>query len=818
MKILVWSCALCAMYLTQINPAQAKAAQSKAAKSKATKQQAQVQKGKFEYDPADETVHAAIVGGDTCYDPHVVAAGGKLWLTWLEFEPVKGDRIWIGTREADSADWTTRKCITPEPGMYQNPTLTPDKTGGFWLTFEQGQGEKWSVAVLKLRADGSVDDRSAQATLIGAGINHRTAAAADGVWVVWQTPKDGVFNIAVARLTADGVKDAETIGRTGTASDWEPGIAVAPNGDVRVVWDARDGSQTSYDIYTRVRTKAGWQPQAILSAEKGFEACPRVAIDPAGRTWAAWEEGNQNWGEHYIPEMCKTSPTRLDMTDINGPLHAFRRLHLGPVVGNSSACIAPVVPMPAFAKIAHRPGGPQGVELLGGYYEHPELTIDGAGRLWVVYRHYYLPWLGVGKTTHVQESWGVYARCFDGKDWSKLFRCDIGQGDGLQRLEVAPLADGIALAYTTGRTDRRPDTTAGVVVAAIHLDGRATAYESAATPEPQAERTHWGDTPKDNSQEYRVFYGDLHRHTDLSLCFVPTDGTMEDAYRYAIDVAHLDFMGITDHSRDIANGNGKSLLWWRCTKEVGRHNLTPRFMPMYAYEHSRSMEDHNVISLEPKLWSNTMPFPELWKQMDNDSFSIPHQTGAPLIPPSGVIPFALTDKTWTYRDDVHRPLMEIYQGCRDRIIEPDANRGLLKGHILGFIASSDHLSTNASFACVWANKATRETIFRAMQARRTFGATAKIRLKVMMGSHWMGEQVPAAEVGPVHVEAEGTASIESLDLIVDGRVQQTLPQNKQKISTDITLPTFSGSGIHYFYVRVRQTDGNYAWASPIWIK
>jgi hypothetical protein len=110
-----------------------------------------------------------------------------------------------------------------------------------------------------------------------------------------------------------------------------------------------------------------------------------------------------------------------------------------------------------------------------------------------------------------------------------------------------------------------------------------------------------------------------------------------------------------------------------------------------------------------------------------------------------------------------------------------------------------------------------------MQARRTFGATAKISLRMMMGKHWMGEQVSTGEVGVVHVVADGTAAIKGVDLIVDGRVSKTLPQDKQRIKLDLTLPAFASdqatsAGIHYFYVRVRQTDGNLAWSSPIWVK
>jgi hypothetical protein len=646
------------------------------------------------------------------------------------------------------------------------------------------------------------------------------------MWVVWQAPKDGQFDVIAALLNDKGVIEASTLkwshSSQGDLNEWQPDIAVVPNGDLHVIWDAHDlNGGGGFDVYGCSRRDGNWGLAKRISFQEAFEARARVAADPAGRAWALWETGNENWGGRYISRMRKFNQEYLEITDENGPLHAFRQLTLACTesFGNMDTVDA-ALPMPAFDDLADRPNPRKGVERLGGYYEAGELAIDGLGRVWVAYRHYYLPWAGIEKTTHVQEDWGVYARCFDGREWSGLFRCDIGQGDGMQRLRIAPLKDGIVLTYTTGRTDRRGGTSRpGTVIASIHLPGdpaKAPSFWPEIIPYSPA-RLRPAKAPLPGS-EYRVFFGDLHRHTDLSLCYVPTDGTMDDAYRFAIDAAELDFMGITDHARDIAEGDAKSLLWWRCRKEVSRHDLSPKFIPMYAYEHSRGGEDHNVISLKANLWPDKMPFPELWKQMDDDSFSIPHQTLCKDIPPGGEMPLGLDEKTWKYRDDARRPLLEIYQGCRDRAIERDAHVALGKGHIMGFIASSDHLSTNASFAGVWAKEKTREAIFRAMQARRTFGATDRIRLKVTMGEHWMGEKVAASEVKPVRVEVAGTASINAIELIVDGQVKQALPQKGEEVKTEMSLPALTGPGIHYFYIRVRQSDGNQAWSSPIWLE
>jgi len=800
--------------------------------------------GRFEYDPADETVRARMIGGETCHDPHVLSRGDTLWFTWLEFEPGQGDRIWLGRRTAAgcpgveasessvSADegWISRRCITPDPAVYQNPTLTADKEGGFWLTYEQQQGAKWSVAALRISEEGTVSGRKTnqgetpEALILGKGINHRTASDPQGgCWLVWQAATKGRFDIVAARLTNDGLSQLEPVGKLRGVNDWQPDVTVLPNGEVRVIWDAHEDPDSGFNVYVCSRRKGEWQAERAVAATNAFEGRARITIDQAGRVWALWEEGNENWGKRYIPRMRKLNQEYLEITDRNGPLHAFRRLNLVRLTGDSAGSpLSPPLPMPAFKKLLQRPNAPKGVERLGGYYERGELAVDGLGRLWVVYRHYFVPWLGLEKTTHVQEDWGVYARCFDGRRWSKLFRCDIGQGDGMQRLTVASLEDGVALAYTTGRTDRRPNNAPrGMAAAIIRTAGQPYAADADAGIKEFAGRLAEPIKPAAAPPgEYQLVFGDLHRHTDLSLCFVPTDGTMDDAYRFAIDVARLDFLGITDHCRDLAQGDARSLLWWRCRKEVSRHDLSPNFIPMHAYERSRGGEDHNVVSLRPDMLRTfTYPHAEFWKELDGDTLTIPHQTMCKDIPANGEMPFGLNARTWDVRDDVHRPLLEIYQGCRDRSIERDAHFGLGKRHIFGFIASSDHLSTSASFAGVWTPERSREAIFRAMQARRTFGATDRIQLKVTSGGHWMGEKLTAPELGPVQVEAEGTATIQSLEVIVDGAVRQTLRQHAENINVGLNLPPYTGdTGIHYFYVRLRQADGNQAWSSPIWIQ
>lgn len=475
--------------------------------------------------------------------------------------------------------------------------------------------------------------------------------------------------------------------------------------------------------------------------------------------------------------------------------------------------LAKPLAMPSFAAAAKRQNSRPDCFRIGVFYERGALTVDACGRPWVVYRHYYSPQMSLarGMRTHVEGGWRLHARCIDGDEWSKLYAFDIPQRDGMQRLSITPTPDGLAAIWTTGRTDRRKDPLPrGVAMGVLsHRAGKPakpvlkpnapSTVTRAPRPAPAKPATVAGKT-------YRLFYGDLHRHTDLSLCFPFLDGSTEDAYRYAIDVAGMEFLGITDHTRDINHGNVKSQLWWRCTKNVTRHRLKDRFFAMFTYERSMGETDHNVVTLRDDVLRDfTYPLTDFWKELDRDSFTVPH---APVMA-----------KTWAHhQDDALRPLIEIYQGCRDYDSQKQARIPLDKGYHLGFIASSDHASTSASFACVWAPRNRLKSIFRSMQARRTFGATDKIRLVFRSGDHWMGERFTADAVPTSQIEIDGTAPLKQLTIYDNGLPVRQPPPDKGKRSINTTYrPGKYFTGKHYLYIHLVQADGNQAWSSPIWV-
>jgi len=781
--------------------------------------------GYYEYDPADETVPAAVFDNPNCYDADLARIGDDLWLSWLEFFPGKGDHVFLG--RCENGKLALRRRVSGHHGQYAHPTITVGSDGQVWLSYEAQLNGQWDVLLAPVDLKGFLFPPAGRVShAAGPDIRHRIAAdAVGGMWIVWQSDANGQFDILARRISKTGASEPFVVSDSPARGDWHPDVAVGPDGTVYVVWDGYDGD--SYNVYARQYRNGTWGDVAVIAGSPAFEGRARIAAGADGRVWVLWEEGAEEWGKRYTSRMRLKNRDYFEITDTCGPLHRFRRLRLALLdeQGRPRDVTTPL-PMPSIDKALRRPDAAEGSKQLGAFYERGRLTVDAGGRVWVLYRHYYVPWLGIVRNSHKEEGWGVYARCLDATGWSKLYRFDVGQGDGMQSLAAAPHGDGIDAVWTTGRTDRRrTERPRGIVLGTLTGSGKGPAAVDVASPREEKNAAIQPVRPSAQARPASVggkkcflFFGDLHRHTDLSLCFVPGDGTIDDTYRYAIDVARLDFLGITDHSRDIAQGDALSQLWWRCRKQVTRHELEPDFLPYFSYERSRPGADHNVISLRPDmLRPHTYPHPEFWKECDDDTITIPHQTITDPIEDPADPPRTLRPQVWDSHDNARRPLLEIYQGCRDRSIEHDAHEGLARRYLFGFIASSDHMSTSCSYAGVWAEQRTRESIFRAMQARRTFGATDEIRLLVRAGEHWMGEHFTAQRVPPLHIEAEGTAPIKSIDIIVDGEVAETLPQSKRRVTLDYD-PGVAAEGFHYLYVRLEQKDGNRAWSSPIWIE
>jgi hypothetical protein len=178
-------------------------------------------------------------------------------------------------------------------------------------------------------------------------------------------------------------------------------------------------------------------------------------------------------------------------------------------------------------------------------------------------------------------------------------------------------------------------------------------------------------------ERWKIVRGDLHRHTETSMDGA-TDGTLYDAYRYALNAAQLDFLGVSDHNygqwldtdEPEDPQSDSEFQFWRAQKLADLFYVPGRFTPLYGYERTTNFPlghrnifhaTRGVFSLKvPKLNVRERPElldvdpPNLWAYLRRTGgIGIPHTSGTTM------------GTNWQRRDDEVIPVTEIYQGDRN---------------------------------------------------------------------------------------------------------------------------------------------------------
>src|SRR5262249_16368777 len=197
---------------------------------------------------------------------------------------------------------------------------------------------------------------------------------------------------------------------------------------------------------------------------------------------------------------------------------------------------------------------------------------------------------------------------------------------------------------------------------------------------------------------------------------------------------------------------------------------------------------------------------------------------------------------WRDNDPQVEPIVEIYQGDRLSYEKQEAPRagydpkgdkkaatiagwlpkGFIdlalgeKGYRLGFQASSDHWSTHISYCIVLAEKHDRPSILDALRKRHVYAATDDIIVDVRSGEHVMGDELKTSAAPELQIAVTGPREIASIDILKDSEVVEPIKPGKAEYRGKWTDPKPT-AGVHYYYVRVQQSDGELAWSSPLWI-
>jgi hypothetical protein len=421
------------------------------------------------------------------------------------------------------------------------------------------------------------------------------------------------------------------------------------------------------------------------------------------------------------------------------------------------------------------------------FAELPHVVAEESGPVWLFYRVMSrAEGEGrVGSNRHVV--WQLRALVLTGGGWQgpyALPNSDVGNTDTLAA--VALHGGGIAAAYECdGRIDRLHvqwfesiGVDPALIAVELHASGGAPRANGAVRKcgriDPPSPLLPPDPDPSIAPRGFVRLWGDLHRHTDLSRCKLDLDGTAIDQFRYAHDVAALDFVAVTDHFQHMTPAT-----WAFTCETTSLFDVPSSFVTLYGFELALQTGHRNLVCIDPDI-AAPGPLERVaengeWKSTfrAHDWIAIPHQ-----------IADATSPLHWNRQDPDVEPLVEIYQERRGSFESRSAPRRafywdktapsvvdhLAAGRRFGFIASSDHISTGHAFAAVYARGRTRRDVFEALLARHTYAATAKIALDVSLGSSSMGDHGRVERDATLVVRAAAGGEIARIDMIRNGAV------------------------------------------------
>jgi hypothetical protein len=720
--------------------------------------------------------------------PEQVALGKEFATAHLFAIPKGGLRaVWCGP--GDDGDWDVWTAVRQERG-WRSQRLTTVKGTDFQLAAAQG-------------ADGTL-------------------------WLAWQSFRNGNGDI-YARCFRDGRwYGADIPVATHPANEWQPAVSVDAKGQA---WIAHDSYLNgNYDVYLTHVACTGDRhevstPIAIAQGED-FEAHASVLAE-GERVWVAYDAAGPGWGKDF-----RNGPTEVS-GKYGEPLHASRRLELRCVIDGKvhrpKAPLPQQLPPDRIKALVRRPESKP-----SRFHEFPQLARDGDGRLWLLFRL-----CRQGYCPHPPRGldWNIYATTYTDRGWLEPIQLPRSQGRQDQRVAFAAGSDGrLHCAWADGNrfasVNRKYVVHFGslppLAERAAPLPLEPAAVPPPGTPEP-APKIPWSIAR--GGKDHHVYFGDLHRHTNISRCSPTIDGCLTDAHRYALDAVELDFLAITDHTRDV-----DPFSWWRTQQAADLFHVPGRYVPIYGYERSNLApggghrnvfllkRGHDVNVSDHWYIGRNLPRPD--RRPDTTLYPwLREQGGALTAAHTPEYDRGAMRGTWTYNDPQVEPVAEIYQSFRRSYERPDERlreevslwHALTRGRKLGFIASSDHLATHTSYACIWATERTREALFEGLQARRTYAATDRIGLEMRIGDALMGEQVKlAGEKVTVSIRALGTQDIDEIQVVRSGKVIAALRPGTREVQTShVDAEPLRGES--WYYVRLTQRDGALAWGSPIWV-
>ena len=756
----------------------------------------------------------------------IATSGDTVWVAWQGYRD-KADTVFL--RQYRNGNWDERLTVTERPGdLFM--TAVAAAAGKATVVWSEHEGANFHLRARTYdgRSFGMVENVTSGA---GSNLFHQVASdTAGNLHVAYQSWRGGRSGIYLrSKVNGRWGKEIEISdgARDPRANDWDAAVAVDRTGTAWVAWDSYGTG--SYNVLLRPVRNGTAGPLLKVTDSTRYHAHPSVAVDERNRVWVAYEEAPENWGKD-VGFLFESGSGLYDARTVKVAVY------------EDGKWMAPL-----------QQPGETAPPVVRNFVQQPRL-VAANGRMWLVVRPMTSSRL---PTTHWKAGgkWEVCATYYVGDRWSPFVAVpdSVGRNGG----EMNASADAQGNVFVALVTDHKlwggPNfgTNPGandVMFTTLRSDTAGTPQLAARPPEPPgalpsepAEKTEIARLRnyaiQAEGRNYRIYRGDLHRHTEISLDGAG-DGTLYDAYRYAIDAAGLDFLVVTDHQ-----SGQNEYMWWRTQKAADMFHVPGFFTAVYGTERSVAYPNGHrnllfaqrgvpILNIAPeenqaKVNSGTVLYPFL-KQYGG--IATPHSSHTGM------------GTDWRDNDPAVDPIVEIWEGSRTSAehegapMAPAGGKSELwaggyrplgfvwnawaKGYKIGVQASSDHASTHLSYTCVIAESSTREALIDAMRKRHTYAATKNILLDYRVHAddktRLQGDELKTASVPEVWAMIRGTGPLKQVVVVRDNQYVYS----REPEGSEFELRFRDGAltpGEHYYYVRVEQRDRNMAWSSPVWV-
>ena len=692
---------------------------------------------------------------------------------------------------------------------------------GCVIAFPVEKENKWKIAIAFIDRNTKDPELRYVETEGQASISPSLAGKGSTAYLVFESNAGESRGIYFCRLTKNKNGAVSRISSP-VNNSYNPSVVALPNGNIFAAWDSFQDQNSN--IFGAEYSNGKWKKEIQISNDPRIERHPQVA-NLNNEIWITWQAQAYGADENKKPG---AKPIRLN--NIEEQRIVVAKWKNGSLYS----------PEAIFDKVSTKD------KLL----LRPKITFDPQGNLW----------LSARQSIHTNAGWLPVVWNYSSAGWSEQFIVEDLQGrwqhvdliPGENKIQASVQHDDLPKTWT--EQGIHPGWNSGIKYSSLqnaNNPGKSNLkLEKLNMPGtdfslPEKIQLCAAELPRKdtvlNNRKLSLFFGDLHDHTDISVCARSTNPPGHDLYANLRDIEKLDFAAITDHGYNFDKPQ------WAYNGEQTRNNHDEgRFVTFLGQEWTSSMGPpsggyghRNLIFQNPYFdrffdsFDGDITPEDVWNELQNEEFiCIPHQLADWIhtVKWKGRV----GNPPWDphYVDEEKQPVAEIWQ-TRGSYEYMDCPRQAKDGApfskyylqdawakkiIIGTIASPDHGGGHGKVG-VWAEKLDRKEILKAIKARHTYGTTGtKMGLLFRTEEAIMGDKVKFSSAEQYKFQIKAWAFSNIREVVIFRNNTEAFNINPQQKDVDINWQDQDplNTDFNWYYARIRCEDDEIAWSSPIW--